>query len=27
LKDLQERIEKKLKYFKENAWHSNMTMI
>ena len=27
LKDLQERIEKKIKYFKENAWHSNVTML
>jgi hypothetical protein len=27
LEDLQERIEKKIKSFKENTWHSNMTMI
>ena len=27
LKDLQERIKKKIKYFKENTWHSDMTMI
>ena len=27
LEELQERIEKKIKNLKENAWHSNMTMI